>query len=451
MKYDLIIKDGVCALINSLNQIELKKVDIACKNKKIVAIENSIEVANGSQIFDAKNLIVSPGLIDTQVHFREPGLTHKEDIEHGSLGALLGGLTGFFEMPNTSPSTTTTDLLQAKINIAKEKSHTHFAFYIGATNENIFELAKIEKHPNCCGIKIFMGSSTGQLLVEGDAALEQILLNSKKPVAVHSEDEFILRKNKEIFFEENKTYSPDLHPVWRSTESALSSTQRILTLAAKTKRHVHILHISSKEEVDYIREFKKQYSHCSFEVLANHLSLYAPECYQHLGTLAQQNPPIREKIHYDSLWQAVREGVFDIIASDHAPHTLEEKTKPYPNSPSGTPGVQTLIPRMLQHVNDKNISLEKLIWMMSERPRQLFHIKNKGRIEVGFDADLSILDLNKEQTIERSQIVCKSQWSPFENLKVKGWPVAVFLNGELAMQNGQLKSSRRLAQAFEFN
>lgn len=450
MKYDFLIKNGTCALPHSTNQIELKKVDIACKNKKIVAIESSIETHESSQIFDAKNLIVSPGLIDTQVHFREPGLTHKEDIEHGSLGALLGGLTGFFEMPNTSPSTTTAELLQAKIDIAKAKSHTHFAFYIGATNENIFELENIEKHPNCCGIKIFMGSSTGQLLVEGDPAIEQILLNSKKPIAVHSEDEFILRKNKEIFFEDNKTYSPDLHPVWRSTESALSSTRRILTLAAKTKRHVHLLHISSKEEVDYIREFKRQYSHCSFEVLANHLSLYAPECYQQLGTLAQQNPPIREKNHYDSLWKAVQEGVFDIIASDHAPHTLDEKSKPYPHSPSGTPGVQTLLPRMLQHVNDKNISLEKLIWMMSERPRQLFNIKNKGRIEIGFDADFSILDLNKEHTIQRSEIVSKSQWSPFENLKIKGWPVGVILNGELAMLNGELKTPHRLGQAFEF-
>lgn len=450
MTKNLVIINGLCALPNSKGKIVLQKKDIVCSNQKILEIVDRYQPSESDVVFNAENKIVSPGLIDTQVHFREPGLTHKETIETGSLGALLGGLTGFFEMPNTSPSTDSIERLNQKIEIAEKKSYTHFAFYAGATNENVYQLNSIEKHVNCCGVKIFMGSSTGQLLVESDLIIEKILENTQKPIAVHSEDEFILRENKNIFSDQTKNYSVSLHPIWRSPESALSSTKRILNLAKKNNRHVHLLHISSKEEVEFITEFKKIYNKCTYEVLANHLSLYAPDCYNTLGTLAQQNPPIRDKSHYDFLWAAVENEVFDIIASDHAPHTLEEKAKPYPNSPSGTPGVQTLLPIMLNHVNENRIKLEKLIWMMSERPRQVFNIQNKGRIEVGYDADFSILDLNKELKITRDMIVCRSQWSPFENKTVKGWPVAVIINGELAMQNGQVYEGKRLGRGYTF-
>lgn len=464
MKFDLIIKNGTALVpedfdknkslqdqslkdqsqiiqnsIPKRTQLKQMKLDIGIKNGKIVEIQNSIPHQESNKVVDATGLYVLPGIIDSQVHFREPGLTHKEDLETGTRGALLGGVTAVFEMPNTSPSTTTKELFMDKISRATRRCHTHFAFYIGGSTENAEQLQELESLPHCCGVKIFMGSSTGTLLVEDDATIEKILRHTKKRVISHCEDEFILKKRKgELFpatINSSNPPSVHLHPVWRNQDSALSATTRLVTLANKLQHPVHILHVTSMAEMEFLKNNKKW---ASVEVLPQHLTLFAPDCYDKLGTKAQQNPPIREQEHLNALWEGIHNNTVDVIGSDHAPHTLEEKSRPYPSSPSGMPGVQTLLPIMLNHVNNGKLSLEKMTELLTENVRDIFQIKNKGRIEIGFDADFTLIDLNKTVTIDNSWIASKSGWSPFHGMQLKGWPKSVILNGQICMQDDKI-------------
>ena len=375
-----------------------------------------------------------PGLIDTQVHFREPGATRKEDLEHGMKAAALGGITAVFEMPNTNPLTTTPEALQQKLDIAAQNPWTDYAFYFGGTRENAQNLRQWENLPGVCGIKIFMGSSTGDLLCSADEDIAAVLANGRRVLAAHAEDEAMMTENKKTVL--GDSHDVHLHPVWRSVESCVSATTRLIRLAREHHRRVHVLHISTAEEMEILKDHRDI---ASVEVLANHLTLSAPGCYARLGTRAQQNPPIREQRHQDALWAAVKNGLVDILASDHAPHTEEEKAKAYPDSPSGTPGVQTLLGIMLDHVNAGKLSLERLADLMAEGPHRIHQIAGKGRIARGYDADFTIIDLKARHKITNAEQASKCGWTPFDGVTVTGWPVMTVLRGRVVMRDGALQ------------
>ena len=422
--YSLIVKNGSCYVNGKLEKTDIALVDN--KIKKIGKIE-----ASDTKVFDASGKLVLPGIIDTQTHFREPGSTDREDLESGSRAAVLGGVTSVFEMPNTNPPTSNLVEFDKKLNLAKNRMHCNYAFYFGATPENVDQLSKLKDLKGCCGVKLFAGSSTGNLLVDKEADIEKVISQSDRIVSIHSEDEEILNLRKR-FIKEGDVHS---HPEWRNTESAISSTRRVVKIAERYNKQIHVLHVTTKEEVDFLAMHKKN---VTFEITPQHLTLYAPDCYDKLGTFVQMNPPIRKKEHYDRLWTAVKNSVVDILGSDHAPHSKEDKKKKYPDSPSGMPGVQTILPIMLDHVNNEKLSLEQLIKLMCENPCKIFGIKNKGYIKEDFDADLTIVDMNKEQTIKDEMIASKCGWTPFNNFNVKGFPVATIVNGKIVMSEGKV-------------
>ena len=380
------------------------------------------------ETIDCKNLIILPGVIDSQVHFREPGLEGKENLESGMLAAVSGGVTAIFEMPNTNPLTITPETIADKLERASKGAWSDYAFYLGGTMRTSSNLSEWENLKGVCGIKIFMGASTGDLMTASDEEVESVVANGQRVIAVHAEDQMIMMENQKNILGDSEDVA--MHCKWRSPESCLSATRRVVTLAKKHNRRVHILHITTEQEMDFLSKNKDV---ASVELLANHLSLHAPECYERLGTLAQQNPPIREKNHQDALWKALNDNVVDIIASDHAPHTLDEKAETYPKSPSGTPGVQTLVPIMLNHVNNGKLSLSKLVSLWSYGPERVHKIHNKGRIKKGYDADFTIIDMNKEMTISNQQQKSKSKWTPFDGMKVRGWPTHTIVRGNCVM------------------
>ncbi len=422
---DLIIKNGLCFIEGAL-----KNADIGIKNGKIFEI-GSLENKKSRDVFDAKNLTVLPGCIDTQVHFREPGSTNAEDLNSGSRAAIAGGITSVFEMPNTNPPTSSKKEFFNKLKLAKDRMYCNYAFYFGATPENYRELSELKDLEGCCGIKLFAGSSTGNLLVNKEEDIEKVFQNSSKIVSVHSEDEEILNMRKKLI----KKGDVKTHPIWRNEVSAIASTRRIVKIAERFKKKAHILHVTTKDEVDFLSQHKGD---VTFEITPQHLTLSSPECYEALGTYAQMNPPIREKIHQDRLWYAVRNNLVDIIGSDHAPHLKEDKDKTYPNSPSGMPGVQTLLTIMLDHVNKGKLNLEQLVKFLCENPVDIFGIENKGYIKKDYDADFTIIDLEKTIRIKNEKIESKCKWSPFDGYEFKGKPVATIINGKIKMINGEI-------------
>ena len=425
--YDLLLKNGVAVLPQGTI-----KADIGVKNGRIEAIGN-LTNANAEETLNCNGLHVLPGLMDTQVHFREPGGEHKENLESGMMAAAMGGITSLFEMPNTNPLTTTPNAIDDKIRRASHAPWTDYAFYFGGTEKNSSNLAEWENLPSVCGIKIFMGASTGDLLSASDREVEAVLSNGKRVVAVHAEDEFIMNENKKTILKDSTDVA--MHPVWRSEESCLTATKRVVNIARKYGRKVHVLHITTAQEMEFLAQNKDV---ASVEVLVNHLSLHAPDCYEQLGSRAQQNPPIREKHHQDALWQAITDGTVDILASDHAPHTLEEKEGVYPNTPSGTPGVQTTVPVMLNHVHEGRLTLERLVDLMCYGPVRIHQIARKGRIARGYDADFTLVDLKKKKTITNAQQKSRSGWTPFDGTEVTGWPVATIIRGNIVMRDDEL-------------
>lgn len=423
-KFDLVFTGGTLVTPKGL-----VAAGLAVKDGKIAAI-GSFGVHQTEKTVDCKGLHILPGLIDSQVHFREPGNEHKEDLETGTLAAVMGGVTTIFDMPNTRPATTDATLLADKVARARGRAWCDHAFYLGATAANAGGLSAIENLPGCCGIKIFMGSSTGDLLVPDDETVLKVLKGSRRTVAVHAEDEQRLAERRSIAEGPGGVL---LHPLWRDEETALLATTRLLRLAHEAKRRVHVLHVTTAEEMALLA---KNRTLASVEVTPQHLTLSAPECYERLGTKAQMNPPVRDQRHQDALWQALRDGVVDVIGSDHAPHTLEEKAKPYPQSPSGMPGVQTILPVMLTHVAAGRLSLLRLVELLGHGPSALFGLPNKGRIAPGCDADLVLVDLQVRRTIDRSWLKSKCGWSPFEGMKVTGFPVATYLRGECVVAEG---------------
>ena len=420
---DLIIKDGECYINGNL-----EKKDIGISNNKIVEIGDLKD--KSKETFDAKGLTVLPGCIDTQVHFREPGSTDAEDLNSGSKAAVMGGITSVFEMPNTNPPTTNFEEFDKKIKLGKGMYCNH-AFYFGATAENYSTLEKLKNLTGCCGIKLFAGSSTGNLLVDKEKDIEKVFEHASKVVAVHSEDEEILKIRKKLIEEGNVAS----HPKWRNEEVAMSSTRRIVKIAKRFNKKAHVLHITTKEEIDFLSQNK---GNITFEITPQHLTFYAPDCYDKIGTYAQMNPPIRNKTHQDRLWYAIKNNYNDTIGSDHAPHLKVNKDKPYPDSPSGMPGVQTLLPVMLNHINNGKLKLEQLMKFICENPVKIFGIKNKGYIKKDFDADLTIVDLNRKITIDNKDMQSKCKWTPYHGETFKGCAVATIINGKIKMLNGKI-------------
>jgi dihydroorotase len=422
--YDVLLRGGTL-----VNQDGESPRDIGICGGKIAGI-GDLSQASAGQVIDATGLHILPGVIDTQVHFREPGFEHKEDLESGSRSAVLGGVTAVFEMPNTNPLTTGETQLADKVRRGLHRMHCDFAFWVGGTHENAKHVAELERLPGAAGIKVFMGASTGTLLVEDDPGVAAILAHTKRRAAFHSEDEYRLNERKPLRIANN----PSSHPVWRDEIAALQSTQRLVRIAREQHALIHVLHVSTAEEIDFLSEYKDI---ASVEITTHHLTLDAGD-YTRIGTKLQMNPPVRDSRHRDHIWWGVEQGIADILGSDHAPHTLEEKAKPYPQSPSGMPGVQTLVPVMLDHIHAGRLTLARFVDMTSAGPARLFGIAGKGRIAVGYDADLTIVDLKRRETIRDQWIASRAGWTPYAGKEVVGWPIGTFVRGKQVMWEGEL-------------
>ena len=421
---DLILKGGQVATTAGLAE-----VDIAVAGGRIIGI-GDMSGFTAKEVLDCRNLHILPGVIDSQVHFREPGLTHKEDLETGSRAAVAGGVTSVFEMPNTKPVTISAATLADKVSLAHHRMFCDYAFYVGGTRENVAEIAALENLPASAGIKVFAGSSTGNLLVEDEAGLEAIISRLTRRAAFHSEDEARLRARVSY----QRAGDAASHPIWRDEEAAVISTKRLIKLAQKHDKRIHILHISTAEELPLLAAARDV---ATVEVTPHHLTLSADD-YAHLGTKLQMNPPVRDKHHREALWAAIANGLVDVLGSDHAPHTLEEKAKPYPQSPAGMTGVQTLVPVMLNHVNEGRLSLQRFVDLTAHGPQRVFNLRNKGRIALGYDADFTIVDLKRRETITDKWVESRCGWTPYDGKKVQGWPVGTFVRGHRAMWQNEL-------------
>ncbi len=428
--FDLIVRGG-----EVVNHAGRGPADVGVRDGKIAAVGDLSQASSGETI-DARGLTAMPGVIDSQVHFREPGLEWKEDLESGSRCAVLGGVTAVFEMPNTEPTTTNADALADKLARAKGRMHCDHAFYVGGTHENAAFLGELERLPGCCGVKVFMGASTGTLLVPDDEGVAAILRHISRRAAFHSEDEYRLVERRPLARPGDWTS----HPEVRDAETAIRSTHRLVGLARALGKRIHVLHVTTADEIAYLAENKDV---ASVELTPQHLTLVAPEAYERLQAFAQMNPPIRDASHQAGLWRGIEMGVADVLGSDHAPHTREEKARSYPASPSGMPGVQTLLPVMLNHVAHGRLTLERLVDLTSHGPQRIFGLADKGRLAEGFDADLTLVDLKARRTLRHEDMATRSGWTPFDGLDVTGWPVATIIRGVAVMREDQVVAEGR--------
>jgi dihydroorotase len=434
--FDLIVRGG-----EVINHAGRGLADIGVRDGKIVEI-GDLSQASAGEVFDAAGLLVMPGVIDTQVHFREPGLEWKEDLETGSRGAVLGGVTAVFEMPNTEPTTTDPDALADKLARAAGRMHCDHAFYVGGTHENARFLGELERLPGCCGIKVFMGASTGSLLVQDDEGVEQVLRHINRRAAFHSEDEYRLADRRALA----RTGDWTSHPEVRDAQAAIQSTERLVRIARALGKRIHVLHVTTRDEIAFLAAHKDI---ASVEVTPQHLTLAGPEAYERLKGYAQMNPPIRSAEHRAGLWEGVANGIADVIGSDHAPHTKEEKARPYPASPSGMPGVQTLLPIMLTHAAEGRLTLERLVDLTSHGANRLFNLADKGRLAVGYDADLTLVDLKARRTITHDWMATRVGWTPFDGFEAKGWPMATIIRGQIVMRDDEV-TAPHLGQPVRF-
>ncbi|MDE8346922.1 MAG: dihydroorotase [Acidocella sp.] len=427
MTYDLLITNGV--LVLPWGEVA---ADLAITDGRIAAI--GINLGPAADILDAKNLHILPGIIDPHVHLRDGGqggIPGVEDMLTGTRAAILGGVTSVFDMPNTTPPGVDAASLAAKHAYITGHAFCDVGLYAGATKENAGDLGRLEAMPGICAIKVFAGSSTGNLLVEDDASIARVMRAGRRRIAFHAEDEYRLLARKPRF-KSGDGYAN--HAVWRDVECAFLGTRRIAALAHQAARPAHILHVSTAEELDYLRDHRAL---ISVEILLNHLVQSAPEVYDRLGPYAVMNPPLREARHLAAAWAAVADGRVDTIGSDHAPHSRAAKEKPWPDCAAGLTGVQTLLPMMLDQVAKHRLSLARLADLMSAGPARIYGAVNKGRICAGFDADLTLVDLRATRRIENSWIASPCGWTPFDGLTVTGWPIATIIRGHMAMRDGE--------------
>ncbi|MCA0276413.1 MAG: dihydroorotase [Proteobacteria bacterium] len=434
--FDLILKGGTV-----VNHDGTSVRDVGVINGRIAAI-GDLGSASAGETIDCRGLHILPGVVDSQVHFREPGLEHKEDLESGSRAAVLGGVTTVFEMPNTNPLTTSEATLADKVSRATARMHCDFAFWVGGTRDNAKDVAQLERLPGAAGIKVFMGSSTGDLLVEDDEGVASILRNTRRRAAFHSEDEFRLRERQNLRVEND----PSSHPIWRDEIAALQCTERLVRIARQERARIHVLHISTAEEITFLEQHKDV---ATCEATPHHLTMSSDD-YARLGTLLQMNPPVRSARHRDGIWHGISQGVVDVLGSDHAPHTLTEKAKPYPASPSGMTGVQTLVPIMLDHVNAGRLTLERFVDLASHGPNRIFGMARKGRIAAGYDADFTVVDMKRTETITNAQAGSKAGWTPYDGKQVTGWPVGTIVRGIRVMWEAEITTPSQ-GRAVEFS
>jgi dihydroorotase len=407
--------------------------DVEIRESKILRVAPSIAAVGDREIM-AKGLTLLPGVIDPQVHFREPGLEHKEDLFTASCACAKGGVTSFLEMPNTRPLTTTQAALDDKLSRAAEKCLVNYGFFIGATAENLPDLLSANPTP---GIKVFMGSMHGQLLVDGEATLEAIFAAGDRLIAVHAEDQARINQRRQEFAGINDVA---VHSQIQDNQAALLATQLALKLSNKYQRRLHILHLSTGDEAELLRQEKPSW--VTAEVTPQHLLLNT-SAYEKIGSLAQMNPPLRDPRDNEILWQALLDGVIDFIATDHAPHTLVEKAQDYPNTPSGMPGVETSLPLMLTQAVQGKCTVAQVANWMSAAVAKAYKIPNKGKIAPGFDADLVLVDLDNYRLVVREEMVTKCGWSPFEGWNLTGWPVVTVVGGKVVFENGKLNTTVR--------
>jgi dihydroorotase len=423
--FDLIVRGG-----EVLNHAGRGLADVGVRDGRIADIGDLAQVSAG-EVFDATGLTVLPGVVDTQVHFREPGMEWKENLETGSRGAVLGGVTAVFEMPNTDPTTTTAEALADKLARAKGRMHCDHAFYVGGTHENADQLGELERLPGCCGVKVFMGSSTGTLLIADDAGLQRVLAAIRRRAAFHSEDDDRLNERKPLA----RPGDWASHPEVRDAETALRSSRRLIAMARAAGKRIHVLHTTTAEEIELFAQHKDI---LTCEITPQHLTMAAPECYERLKGLAQMNPPIRDERHRAGLWRGIALGIADVIGTDHSPHTLEEKARPYPASPSGMPGVQTMVAVMLTHVAEGRLTLERFVDLTSAGAGRVFGMARKGRMAVGYDADLTIVDLKARRVIRNADQVNRSGWTAFDGFEAKAWPKATIIRGRIVMRDDEV-------------
>ena len=396
--FDLVLRGGTCVL-----PWGEEATDIGVRAGRIAAM-GDLRTADAAETIDCTGLHVLPGLIDAHVHLRDPGDPKVETLETGTRAALLGGLTAVFDMPNTAPSITDRERLDWKRGYLDGRAWVDVGLYVGASKKNIAELAALELQPNVCAVKVFAGSSTGDLLVEDDASLEAVMRSGRRRICYHSEDEFRLQERKPLF---HSGMPHRNHMVWRDVDCALIGTQRLMTLARRTGRPAHILHVSTAEELELLRDYRDV---STVEVLLNHLT-QTDEAYDRLGGYAVMNPPIRDERHLRAAWAAVADGTIDVVGSDHAPHSRAAKERPWPDGAAGLTGVQTIVPLMLDHVSAGRLSLSRLVDLMCAGPARVYGATGKGRLAAGYDADFTLVDMKRERTIEESWI-CLLYTSP---------------------------------------
>lgn len=414
----------------------ISRVDVLIEGEQILGVDPPANAAVDETI-DGTGLHLLPGIIDDQVHFREPGLEHKEDLHTGSLACAKGGVTTFLEMPNTNPTTTTCEALEDKLRRASEKCVVNYGFYIGATGDNVDVLQQVQRTP---GIKIFIGSSTGNLLVDQQEALERIFAETTLPICAHCEDESTVRANRERIGGGSEYRD---HSKIRDHAAALISTQRAVALSEKYRHPFHVLHVSTAQEVEFLAG---RPAWVTAEACPHHL-LFHLDDYDRLGAKVQMNPSIKTQADNRALWDGLRNGVIEVVATDHAPHTLEEKDQPYPNSPSGLPAVENSLALMLDARQRGECTLEQIVEWMCAAPARVWNIANKGRIAEGYDADFVLVDLQKRQTVRDAEQLTKSGWSPWDGVELTGWPVRTLVMGTTVFQDGKVDATQRGREA----
>ena len=426
MHHDLMIRGGTLVLPWGEEQ-----ADLAVRAGRIAAM-GDLRADTAEMVIEARGLHVLPGLIDPHVHLRDPGDPSVESIPTGTRAAVLGGIACVFDMPNTAPSITDRERLAWKQEYAEGNAWCDMGLYVGAARSNIGQLAELERERGVPAIKVFAGSSTGDLMIEDDPTLARVMRDGRRRVAYHSEDEYRLQARRGMFHT-GQPYAA--HMLWRDEECAFLGTRRLMALARETNRPAHILHVSTAEELDYLRDFRDI---ATVEVLVNHLTQVAPECYERLGGLAVMNPPIRDERHRAAAWAAVRDGRVDTVGSDHAPHALAAKRRPWPECPAGLTGVQTLVPVMLDHVSAGRLALGRLVDLLCAGPARVYGVIGKGRLAAGYDGDLTLVDLKRRRRIEDSWIASPCGWTPFAGMECQGWPVATVVRGHVAMREDEV-------------